>query len=547
MMIRERRSPLAYGFLLILITSICLLCCGKSRIDKEIKRLSSNDPKERAYAAVYLGNLGKRAKRAVPHLIGNLGDNYRLKWDNPRISFKDSGTPTSPGLEAAKALAKIGKVAVEPLTTALEDKSQRVRRDAAFALEKMGEPAAPALIAALKSEDVFIRKTAVNGLIKMEMPTVVNPLITCLHDKDYEIRRKAVKALGKMRDKRAVQPLIQALINEKSGVQKEAGEALKQIEDPRARDALEEALLHKDAEVRCGAILALGGGYARDNPGIIMPYVKDKHASVRAETAKVLGWHLKGAHHALVMKSLMSVLDDQDAKVRKNAVISMQYSNESDRSGAINSLKKALNDSELIVRKAAISSLEHLAVYDKSPQAIKALGMALKDQDPQNRCAAIWALARIKDDQVCNMICLALKDSDQTVRYKAVQALGDIQKPCCEDSLMAVLRDRDDSLRACAAKALGKRKSPKAIKPLIERLNDPEIHVRINAIGALKNIDDTQAVEPLIDLLRKNKLSTNKNYREISWIEKTLKSLTGKTVWDVEKFEEWWKEERKKK
>lgn len=546
MMIREIRLPFAYGFLLILITSIGLLCCGKSRIDQEIERLSSSDPKDRAYAAVHLGNLGKRAKRAVPYLIGNLGDNCPLKWDNPRASFKDTGIPTSPGLEAANALAKIGKAAIVPLTTALEDKNRMVRRNAAVALEKMGEPAAPALIAALKSEDVFIRKTGVNGLVKMELPTVVNPLMTCLNDKDYKIRREAVTALGKIRDKRAVQPLIQALINVESGVQREAGEALKQIEDPQARDALEEALLHKNAEVRRGAILALSGGYSKDNPGIIMPYVKDQHPSVRAEAARVLGSHLKGAHHALVMKTLMSVLDDQDAKVRKNAVISMQYSNESDRSGAINSLKKALNDSELMVRKAAISSLEHLAVYEKSPQAITALGMALEDQDPQNRCAAIWALARIKDDQVCNLICLALKDRDQTVRYKAVQALGRLQTPCCQDSLVAALRDRDGSLRACAAEALGKRKSQKALKPLIERLNDPEIHVRINTIGALKNIDDTQAVGPLIDLLRKNKLSVNRNYREISWIQKALKSLTGKTVWDVDKFEEWWNEQRKK-
>jgi hypothetical protein len=78
-------------------------------VKQQIERLYSSSPLDRADAANCLGEMGERAVAAAPFLLGLLGDRantvvlpsdseQRLVWER-----------TSPGKEAEKALAKIGR------------------------------------------------------------------------------------------------------------------------------------------------------------------------------------------------------------------------------------------------------------------------------------------------------------------------------------------------------------------------------------------------------------------------------------------------------
>ncbi|MBI5902571.1 MAG: HEAT repeat domain-containing protein [Deltaproteobacteria bacterium] len=98
---------------------------------KEISTLrASKDAVAKGYAAIRLGGMGERAKGAIGALIETLRDNTHLQW-------MPNGGSTSPRDEAARALGRIGKPAVEPLIdfiAALKDTDYGVRRGAAKAL-----------------------------------------------------------------------------------------------------------------------------------------------------------------------------------------------------------------------------------------------------------------------------------------------------------------------------------------------------------------------------------------------------------------------------
>src|SRR5512146_1698789 len=107
---------------------------GRAAIAEKLRELASSDPVKVAGAAYWLGEQGSAAVEAVPQLAGVLGDNRQV---NPTRYRKLAGraTSTSPGEEAAAALAKIGEPAVETLITVLKtSRSAVARQNAAWAL-----------------------------------------------------------------------------------------------------------------------------------------------------------------------------------------------------------------------------------------------------------------------------------------------------------------------------------------------------------------------------------------------------------------------------
>src|SRR4030067_712977 len=110
--------------MIVLFISFFWLSAGHLQaadVDTLVQDLKDNDLIVRLHAAKALGEA--KDARAVEPLIAALGDK-------------------GCGHTAANALAKIGKPAVEPLTSALKDESPAVRRNAAIALREMGKPEA---------------------------------------------------------------------------------------------------------------------------------------------------------------------------------------------------------------------------------------------------------------------------------------------------------------------------------------------------------------------------------------------------------------------
>ena len=97
------------------------------------RSLQSKNATEAAASAYWLGLKGPAAVPVIRHLIAALGDDRPV---NP-VAYRpeQKSRRTSPGEEAAQALARIGQPAIDPLITTLRASSSAVaRRNAAWAL-----------------------------------------------------------------------------------------------------------------------------------------------------------------------------------------------------------------------------------------------------------------------------------------------------------------------------------------------------------------------------------------------------------------------------
>jgi HEAT repeat protein len=98
------------------------------------RTLQSKNPTEAAASAYWLGLKGPAAVPQIPRLIAALGDDRPADPVAYRSDAK-AGSHSTPGEEAAAALARLGAPAVDPLITALRASASAVaRRNAAWAL-----------------------------------------------------------------------------------------------------------------------------------------------------------------------------------------------------------------------------------------------------------------------------------------------------------------------------------------------------------------------------------------------------------------------------
>ena len=245
----------------------------------EIKRLYSWNPLKRRNAVVQLGQMNARAIPAIPFLISVLDDRIWLGW----LGL------TRTNEEAAKALVKIGKPAVEPLISSLKGKNWRIRVRAALALGEIKDSrAAEPLLAILKDEDHVIRASAVMALAKINDPSAMEPMITALKDEDAFVRIAAARALGYLKDPRASEALLAALRDEDVDVQRRVVKSLVELKDPSTVEPLIAALKVKNKRIQRRAAVALGGikDYRAVEP--LIDALKDEKLIVRVKSAYAL-------------------------------------------------------------------------------------------------------------------------------------------------------------------------------------------------------------------------------------------------------------------
>src|SRR4030042_381050 len=244
---------------------------------------------KRAQAAINLGTMGEKAVPAIPFLIGILGDTAGVELKTgPEAQIANL---TSPAIEAAVALGKIGTPALEPLIGALKDKDPNVRVLAAVAMEELEDlKAVKPLIAALKDENFNVQATAARALGEINDPSAVAPLIAALKDQEAGVRAAAAGALGEIHDvKPSLEPLIAASKDKDPQVRAAVMEALGGMNAPKVEGVLISALQDNDANIRLHAAEALA---EIKSPKAVQPLLaafKDESPSVRAAAAKALG------------------------------------------------------------------------------------------------------------------------------------------------------------------------------------------------------------------------------------------------------------------
>jgi HEAT repeat protein len=300
-------------------------------INEQIAALSMADPVARAWAACYLGAMGRRAVAAVPSLTRLLADGTSIEPIACRgdafwaLGFE--GRPkSSPGLEAARALGLVG------------------------------EPALAALVEAVGQDNPVVRRHAAHGLSFIRSERSFTALLTLAKDPDPPVRAQAAAGLGRHGDGRGLDQLV----------------AL-------ARDST--------VDVRRRATRALGQLKQGDVIKVLIEKARDTDEGVRWEAVMALGHEHRHQDSADVVTALIVSLGDQSPWVRERAAQAVgRFQDER----AIQPLMTLLKDSDPEVRDQAVTALGRFG----APQATDSLIAALKDPDPGVRERAARALSR---------------------------------------------------------------------------------------------------------------------------------------------------------
>jgi HEAT repeat protein len=338
-------------------------------------RLASSEAGERAEAACGLGQRGPSAVAAVDELVALLSDSVRVgpiecgmsPWLKKLVVSKPEEWrkfETSPGREAAKALARIGQPALQPLLATLSSSTSAVARaNAAYGVGEM-EPregraeALARLMQALKDDDVGVRMECAHALGEIEDPEAVPALLAAIRDKAAPVRGASAWALGEIEDPRAAEPLMRTLWDTDAEVRSQAAWALGELEDSRAVEGLMGAL------------------------------AKDSDGRVRRQAA----WALGEIEDARAVVVLVQALRDRDREVRRQAAWAL---GEIESPEAVEPLVGALRDEDTEVRQQSAWALGEIA----DPRAASPLAKALKDANPEVRRQAAWALGELKSQE----------------------------------------------------------------------------------------------------------------------------------------------------
>lgn len=318
---------------------------------------------------------------------------------------------------AASALGALGNPeALEPLVSALQDKSDSVRQGVAWALAQLGgkRGAEALIVACTKENNPDVRKTMANALRRFPL-------------KDLET---------------AASSLYPSLKADDAGIRWEATKLLRQIGTPVTPQLLN-LLQDRDARVRESAASALNSARAI-NP--LLAVLKDEFREVRKAAIGSLG-RIAGVR---VLEAIAGALGDESPEVREAAVSALG----SIGAPAKEHLRMALNDESPEVRKAAEGYLETIdrrrEVIDELVQSDFAKARScLRNDSWMIRGQAASQLRDLRAPEALGLLGSILKsDPNPTVRQTAVQGVGEIAINSAiqeaEDLLILALDDPEE-------------------------------------------------------------------------------------------------------
>ena len=137
---------------------------------------------------------------------------------------------------------------------------------------------------------------------------------------------------------------------------------------------------------------------------------------------------------------------------------------------------------------------------DGTPDAVRALSLALGDESAGIRDAALEALAAIGGDEAVAAIASAAVDEDERVRADATFALAMADGASSIEYLNMALHDDNPMVRSAAIDALGDVGDDRAIVALRQALQDPDRTVRERAVEVINEINDDAAFRALFPL-----------------------------------------------
>jgi CubicO group peptidase (beta-lactamase class C family) len=219
---------------------------------------------------------------------------------------------------SAKALARLGAVAVPALAEALGNRDENVRTYSALALAELGPPAKdalPQLISALKDPSIRVRENAARALGNLgpAASQAVEPLLACLSDPDPYVNGQSAEALSRI-GRASVPGLLTALTSTNATARWCATIALGKI-GPDAFPAvspLSAGLRDQSENVRWGSAVALGniGPAARPAIPALLAALSDRDQDVRTGATLALEQIEPSAVEAHLDRNSVSALID---------------------------------------------------------------------------------------------------------------------------------------------------------------------------------------------------------------------------------------------
>jgi HEAT repeat protein len=490
--------------------------------------LSKGDGEVRQAVAKELGELGPRARDAVPTLLvlflkHESGERFLV-----RRPFTEALQRIDPGVmrrssalldlldhpdntvrqEAARILDQnpTGLTEAMPkLVKLLQHKEPRLRLLASRHLQTLGKHTDDVIrvlsdVLPVNEDEVRNEAVALLGHYGPRAAAVVPRLVKLLKDPDATVRIQAARALwqvDKAQTPRAVAALREALGDNSALIRRQAVLLLADI-GPAAREAtgsLVEALNDADDNVRRGSLHAL----TRIGPAAVVPALiealKHREANRREQAAFALGQFGAVARDAL--PALRTAMTDPAPLVRVSAAQALWHVDGQQPQAAIGVLLEVFQQHRTTIRRKALSGLRNLGAGDE--QTVAALIQALKDDDTALRRETVEALGSLGDKArtAAPALIETLKDSDSAIRVQAIEALYrvDGKSRTTVRTFATLLQDKEEEVCLAAVHRLGDLKSAanEAIPALLEACKGTNRKVRQAAATALLDIDPTAA------------------------------------------------------
>lgn len=219
------------------------------------------------YLVDLLGDQDPEVRRTAAESLGKIGSSSRTQPLAETVSDPDARVREA-GVIALGRLAIQGDEA-RVLLHALGDADIRVRQAAARSLGELDEvtSADEQLVGLLKDPETRTRRAAIQALLQREVPGVFPQLSLAVHDSDAEVRQGAVAALGEWWGAMSIPLLRERLLRDAvPGVRAEAAYRLGKVgNEELVKDLDRVAATDRDSAVRRWAMWA--SGQLKRSPG----------------------------------------------------------------------------------------------------------------------------------------------------------------------------------------------------------------------------------------------------------------------------------------
>ncbi len=443
-----------------------------------------------------------------------------------------------------RALEGVEDEALEPLSSALRDRSPGVRRTLVEVLSAVGgERAVEMLVPLLQDPNPDLRAQAVHALGSLGATGHSEDVQKLLSDPVGSVRAAAARALAEMeqtascgsildaltreaqrqdRSDQAVEAMVQAAVALSEGGLTELSLALTELPRPvagRLATSLEsggvverwlsEAEWEGPEDLLARLLSSLADlGVSRP----LLEALESPEERVRRHSVAALG-HSRDSGSIAAVAALLS---DPDAAVRAEAVKAMAQRRQP---AALGTLSRAVADPDQKVRVAAVTGLtsvlsaqEHwrpdvlpadFDVRAAMTECQRALLSAHQDPGHELRVQTAKGLALCSTAEAADALArMALEDADQAVREAATEAFAVSRFRQKGRLLAAALEDDDEVRRARALLILSKSAGQQAARQVIEALDDPSETVRNAALEAVGEMDPRGLTDALLPLLK---------------------------------------------